>query len=494
MLRAPASLTGVARPSVRRVALHVAILTVLATVFLGWAFRQIFLWPYLYDEADYMCVAAQGAAANYLDSPSQPLAEFLRMGLAEGRDPARRGSLSEFIRGSGDVNFYRHWHGPLYFFWLKAVSFKEAVAPAVRPWFIVFPLATMLAIYFGALWIFAPPVDLPAAVLSATLFLWSYPVSRANEIAPHQMYTLWYVLVLVLLAKLMTTPLAATGGDVTGTRRYWYAAVAFTAVAFATMEISFTLVAVLLILAWRERKNWQLDRAWAVRSLLLFAGVATALWPTGLLKLSVIKSYVFMAYLAVFRPNAWGDLTLAETWRRRLIESPVEWLLIAAALVLFRAGRDRAAFPALLYSLITLAAVFRVNSDTPRYMFPYLAGLDLLAGFVLAERIVGLRAPWRVAAVATLAVLLGMDTARQVAAHPMRPDLRPQAVLDAVRENHYDSRPVLVPLGDLPMLHYYFPRATLHSYRTPQPPENAEEITLLPGYPVQWRIPEVPGR
>ncbi|HEV2201147.1 MAG TPA: hypothetical protein VGR73_15115 [Bryobacteraceae bacterium] len=475
-------------------ALHVAILAALATVFVGWALRQIYPWPYLYDEADYMYAATQSAAANYLDSPSQPLAGFIRMGLREGRDPARRGSLSEFIRASGDVNFYRHWHGPLYFFWLKAMSYQQAAAPAVRTWFIVFPLATMLVIYFGALWIFAPPVDLPAAVLSATLFLWSYPVSRSNEIAPHQMYALWYVLVLILLAKLTTTPLAATGGDATGARRYWYAAVAFTAVAFATMEISFTLVAVLLILAWRERKTRQLDKAWVVRSLLLFAGVATALWPMGLLKLSVIKSYLFMAYLAVFRSNAWGDLTLAEAWRSRLLESPAEWLLVAAALILFRPRRDRAAFPALLYSLITLAAMFRVNSDTPRYMFPYLAGLDMLAGFVLAERIAGLRAPWRLAAVAGLAVVLGIDTARQVAAHPVNPDLRPQAVLDAVRENRFNDRPLLVPLGDFPMLHYYFPRATLHSYTTPQPPENAEEIALLPGNPVQWRIPEAPGR
>ena len=67
-------------------------------------------------------------------------------------------------------------------------------------------------------------------------------------------------------------------------------------------------------------------------------------------------------------------------------------------------------------------------------------------------------------------------------------------MLDAVRENHYDGRPLLVPLDDLPMLHYYFPRATLHSYATPQPPEDAAVIALLPGYPVQWRMQEAPGR
>jgi hypothetical protein len=454
VLRAPASLTGVARLGVRRLALHAAILAVLVTVFLGWTFRQIYPWPYIYDEADYMYVATQDATANYLDSPSQPIAEFLRMGLTEGRDPARRESLSEFIRGSGDVNFYRHWHGPLYFFWLKAVGREEAAPPSVRAWFMVFPIATALAIYFGALWIFAPPVDLPAAVLGATLFLWSYPVSRSNEIAPHQMYMLWYVLVLILLAKLMVTPPAAPGGDVTGARRYWYVAVACTAAAFATMEISFTLVAVLLILAWREHKTWQVDKAWAIRSVLLFVGVAIALWPMGLLKLGVIKSYLFMAYLAVFRHNPWGDVTLAETWRLRLTGSPIEWLLLATALILFRYRRDRAAFPALLYSLLTFAAMFRVNTDTPRYMLPFLGGFHVLTGFVLAERIAGLRAQWRVTAVAALAVLLWTNTARQVAAHPVRPDLRPQAVLDSVRENHFDGRPLLGPLGDLPMLRY----------------------------------------
>ncbi len=51
----------------------------------------------------------------------------------------------------------------------------------MRRWFVVFPLVTVFVIYFGALWIFPAPVDLPAAILSSALYLWSYPLARSTE-------------------------------------------------------------------------------------------------------------------------------------------------------------------------------------------------------------------------------------------------------------------------------------------------------------------------
>ncbi len=104
--------------------LHAAILFVLICTFLRWALPQVSHLPYVYDEADYMFVATQSPAANYLDRPSQTLAQFIGMGLTQGRDASQRGSLSEQIR-IGDTDFYRHWHGPMYFFWLGAVANLE---------------------------------------------------------------------------------------------------------------------------------------------------------------------------------------------------------------------------------------------------------------------------------------------------------------------------------------------------------------------------------
>ena len=77
---------------------------------------------YGYDEADYMFAASMGLEANYLDEGVIPLGVFLRKGLEAGRVEAKRIQLSEFIRSSEDISFYRHYHGPLYFYWLIMVQ------------------------------------------------------------------------------------------------------------------------------------------------------------------------------------------------------------------------------------------------------------------------------------------------------------------------------------------------------------------------------------
>ncbi len=98
---------------------------------------------------------------------------------------------------------------------------------------------------------------------------------------------------------------------------------AITALAFVTMEISFTLIATLAVVAWCERRNLRLDKAWAARTVVLFLGIAAALWPMGVLRLNFVKSYLFMAYLALFRHNVWGSaISLGETWRLRLAVPP----------------------------------------------------------------------------------------------------------------------------------------------------------------------------
>src|SRR5882724_3141863 len=68
---------------------------------------------YGYDEADYMFAASQGLYANYIDKNTLSIAQFLRIGLNEGFQSANQTSLSEFIRTSEDIAFYRHYHGPL---------------------------------------------------------------------------------------------------------------------------------------------------------------------------------------------------------------------------------------------------------------------------------------------------------------------------------------------------------------------------------------------
>src|ERR1044071_883978 len=76
--------------------------------------------PFAYDEADYMYAGTRGFLADYLARPSQSLVEFVRMGMDLARDKTRRGGISEYIRNTGDITFYRHFHGPMYAYWIAA--------------------------------------------------------------------------------------------------------------------------------------------------------------------------------------------------------------------------------------------------------------------------------------------------------------------------------------------------------------------------------------
>src|ERR1700694_5908530 len=121
---------------------HTAILAGILAVFYFLARGTVMYGPFTYDEADYMDAASRGFAANYTDTPTMALAELVKVGLNRGRDSSQRSDLSEMIRGSDDMVFYRHWHGPLYLDWLQIVKLLAPGEHAIRALNYVFPIAT----------------------------------------------------------------------------------------------------------------------------------------------------------------------------------------------------------------------------------------------------------------------------------------------------------------------------------------------------------------
>src|SRR5215472_1597338 len=105
-----------------RVMRHVLALLALLALLLFVITRNVSTDPYIYDEADYMFAASHGLYSNYTDSPTLAISDFVRTGLDRGRDSGQRLALSEQIRASNDVVFYRHWHGPLYLYCLIPIS------------------------------------------------------------------------------------------------------------------------------------------------------------------------------------------------------------------------------------------------------------------------------------------------------------------------------------------------------------------------------------
>jgi hypothetical protein len=440
--------------------------------------------PFGYDEADYMFAAKMGLAANYTDTPTMPIGDFLRIGLSRGRDSGQSSSLSELIRGADDIVFYRHWHGPLYFYWLMPASGLGLDERAMRVSMLAFPICSLFLIYFGCLWIFPGLHGQLAAVLSSALFLWSATTIRSTELAPHQAFVCSYLASLICLAKTV----------VTGHRRYFYLAVVAAALSCCLLEVGFVTVATLLICGFVERRSLRADWDFAVRSFLLFAATVLVVWPGAILKLSFLKGYLFMAYLAVFRKSPWGSVGLFDTWKGRILTSPVEWLLILVSAVLLLRSREsegrRPLYPFVAYSILMLAATLRVTSGTARYALPFQPALDVLAGCVLAAYLVKLRPATAHSLVAILSVALllppWLDLRR-----PSRPDPRSSALLSYIRENHLEQSRLLAPQNDIPLLHYYFPRIRLQGYSSSSPDQAAiagahVEGVLYPDFPIRY--------
>src|SRR5260370_42550392 len=97
-----------------------------------------------------------------------------------------------------------------------------------------FHIVTLLAIYFGCLWILPGRAGQLAAVLCSALYVFSYALVRTSlEIAPHGVFVPCFVMSLMLLAK------AVQSGQV----RYWRIGLVPLALAFATLEVALVLVA-----------------------------------------------------------------------------------------------------------------------------------------------------------------------------------------------------------------------------------------------------------
>ena len=464
---------------------HTFAVIVLLAAFLLLITRRVSSDPYVYDEADYMYAASLGFLANYTDTPTLSIIDYLRAGISRGKDAKARQDLSDAVRRSNDVAFYRHWHGPLFHYLLIPASRLGRDEHRVRIWMLAIPVASLVAMYLGCLWLLPGFRGFLAALLASTLFLASYAVTASTELAPHQLFVLCSLCFLFLLAKAVAT----------GQRTYWYGAVFTTAIAFCTLEIALVLILTTGICGYLERRQLHADWAFAARSLTLFLATVLVLWPAAILRLSFVKAYLGLAYLALSRKSPWGGIGFLETWRGRVFASPLEWGIILLSLALYFRGCSkgrRILYPVLVCALLTITATLRVLSDTPRYSLLFMPELDLFAGLALADCIERLRRP---AMAVASALIIGIYAAAQYQSSAHRPYLNPRstAVLSFIHQNHLDDKGLLVPQDDLPMLHYYFPASRLRGYHTfyPEHSDRLEfkaDAILYPSYPVEFEV------
>jgi hypothetical protein len=435
------------------------VLLIAGFLFLVW--NSVSHGPYIYDEADYLSAASRGVLANALETGSTPVIRLVKIAL-DSRGSGGRAALSNWVRNSNDVSFYRHWHGPLGFYYLMLVGVAGQSEFIHRVAMLVPPLLTLIVTWF-ACWRFLPEtMRFGGAVLTTSLVAWNFVATRSSEIAPHQLYALAAIVSVVLLTLAIQT----------GARRYWYASVAFAALAILTLEIGFVLVFLLLIMAWIERKTLQTSASMLAKSAALYLGILLVLWPAGILELSIVKAYMSLVYISIYR-KPWGDMTLLGAWQLRIAHSPVQWLLLVPALVLFFARRDlpvrRVALPFLLFGGLTLLVLARVANDTARYDLPYFQAFNFFTGLVLTAALYNFKPLVRNLAIAgTAAACLFTTYAAMQSTREIGPGPVPQ-VLEAVRRDGLSSASILAPQSLVPVLHYYFPESRLRAYRDAAP-------------------------
>jgi len=435
---------------------HAGVVIALVSGFFVLAVRGMPSGPFDYDEADYVYAATQGWFANWIDRPALNLVEFVRLGLRLGSDIHHRSELSDIIRKSGDVNFYRHWHGPLFYYWLDLVGNWTVDERQLRLFSLLIPAAGAVLVYLGCLWVM--PSSHIIAILAASLYATGYSVVGSPELAPHQLFAVVSLANLFCLAKLQASR----------ERIWWWWSRVWAAVSFATLEVAFVNIAILLVFAWRCRSILFPRKQFWLRSSGLFLAVGVALWPAGIFKLDFLQSYIATAYLALSRKGTWGDTTLLQTWQLRFHSEPAEWLLVVVALMVWwflpRKAEKYAAVPFLCYGGLMFAVMLEVNAATPHYLLTFLPPLMVFAGITLGTALQSLPKPVQRAMAGTMILVVATGTWRFVDAHLPASSSWEDQILFTLRSPPLDGKTLLAPQDDVSVLQYYFPRVNLALY------------------------------
>jgi hypothetical protein len=280
--------------------------------------------PYGYDEADYMWAGKQGLWANYSSRHAISFVEFVRKGLELSRDSGKRQSFSEYIRTSGDIDFYRHYHGPMYAYWLALLRDAGVRGENVfRGSGLLIHFATATLILFG-MWALFPSLPPIAALMACALFVFDRAaLTAASGITQHVLFTFFCV------ASLLACSMFARNLE----SRWFYATVALIACAVCTVETSVLLLGALgltmIVEHRRVREKWPTLKALGglmARGTGVFLLTILICWPMGLLQLGIAKGFLGLIYIAVYRKtfSPVGPLGL---WAAEFRVSPAEFTL-----------------------------------------------------------------------------------------------------------------------------------------------------------------------
>lgn len=425
--------------------------------------------PFGYDEADYMWAGKQGFWANYSSEHAMSFVEFVRKGLELSHDSGKRQSFSEYIRSSGDIDFYRHYHGPMYAYWLATLHGAGVEREnAFRGSGLLIHFATATLILFG-MWAVFPALPPIAALLACALFVFDRAaLTAASGVTQHVLFTFFCV------ASLLACSMFLRNLET----KWFYAALALIACAVCTVETSVLLLGALglsmIVEHRRIREKWPSVKALAGllgRGIGVFALTMLICWPMGILQLGVAKGFLGLIYIAVYR-RTFSPLGPLGLWAAEFRVSPAEFYpLVAgavAAFVLWRGFAQRRELSAWLAFIVVFVLVtLKVTAPYTYYYAPLTASFAVVTG--VSAGILWNRWRW-FGRTGLLLAVLASTVGMTVQFHEVLRDLkriRPyeSTVLQLIDEHPVEARQQLyLPYQLVPMLHYYHPEIETVGY------------------------------
>ena len=243
-----------------------------------------------YDEADYVTAARKGFVTNYWDVHSTPFHEFIQKG-TEIYILKKHTSLAKEIRNQEDICFFRHFHAPLLFYILSISSRLFGNHDMIFR--IVYWLITVLIVPVTYWCIITLTKNKWLSFITSFLVAISpMMLVQFSQISIHSIFAIFALCTLTYQIKFFQS----------NQIKYFYYYIIFLTFAFLTNEYALILLCVCLanfliikndIIAY-ELKKIQLSPHIFV-GLLLSLFIFLILWPAGILKLSVLKSYIFFS-------------------------------------------------------------------------------------------------------------------------------------------------------------------------------------------------------
>lgn len=442
-------------------------LTACSVLFFGLFHKAASPAPFGYDESDYMTCVRLGIAGNYLDTSAMSLPQFVEIGLKTARKEWSRTRLSEYVRGRRDPSFLRHYHGPVNSYWLIAASALGGSGEhRIRLFNLGFHVLTFLTVYIGILWVFGPRFRIAALAASACYLFCVNNITSMAILSSHAPFVWLSILSIFAISKLTIAP----------ERKRFYWALALCAVSLCTVEYAVLLFLVLAATVAAVRKEFfaQWTKAdyyrFARNTLLLVAGVFLVLWPSSILKLTIVQGFAYIAFLAATRSGSFGNAPALEVWAMRFHQIPADMVTLvvcvaASAILFWRCPRRTQLLPFLLYGSLLALTTLKNTSDGARYISSIFAPFYVSGAVLLAERAKGVSRLLQAGCVSALFGILlfvshGEIQARVARSGSMENEL---ARLIGIVRSRASAR-VLVPFEFLPSLEYYFPDATIRSY------------------------------